>query len=169
MQTFPFYENHVFVSILSGEAIISKLSDKLAETAPTDDHFLKGKTKALTFSFHRRIAIGSRNSFTPICYGELVPGAGKETAVHVKMRIAYPVYVLWIIIFSMTVFAHITLTYGSFQTDGVPGVLFATVVMSLFFGAHYLFYRFGFKRNTKKTLSFLVPYLNLRPKEEDKQ
>ena len=165
MQTFPFFENHSFITKLTSEQVISRLSNKLAEERPADGHFLKGKTRALTFRFHRAIAWGSRNSFNPICYGEVIPGGDKETTVQVKMRIAYLVYTLWIIIFLMTVFGHITLTYGSYQTNGVPGVLFATGIMSLFYGAHYLFYRFGFKRNTKKTLSFLVPYLNLRPKE----
>ncbi len=166
MQTFPFYENYVFVTNLSAERVMNRLSNKLAEIEPTDDHFLKGKTKALSFRLYRRIALGSGNSFNPICYGEVIPGDNKGTTVQVKMRIAYPIYFLWIIIFSMTVFGHITLTYGSFQTDGVAGVLLATGVMSLFYAAHYLFYRLGFKRNTKKTLSFLVAYLDLKPKEE---
>jgi len=166
MQTFPFYEYHSFVSKLSGEEIISRLVKKFAEEEPINDHFAKGKTKAFTFRFHRVIASGSRNSFNPICYGEVIPGGGKTTTVHIKMRIAYPIYILWIIIFSMTVFAHVTLTYGSFKTDGMAGVLFATCLMAIFYGAHYLFYRFGFKRNTKKTISFLVPYLDLRPVEK---
>ena len=166
MQTFPFYEHHTFASSLPADELLGRLTRKFAEETPTDDHFVKGKTKAFTFRFHRVIALGSRNSFNPICYGEIIPGEGKKTTVQVKMRIAYPIYVLWIIIFSMTVFGHITLTYGSFQTDGVMGVLFATAIMALFYSAHYLFYRFGFKRNTKKTMLLLVPYLDLRPIEK---
>ena len=166
MQTFPFYESHILVSNLSGDETIKRLSKKFAETGSGDGHYFKGKTNALHFRFYGRIALGSRNSFNPICYREVIPIRNKETIVNVKMRIAYPVYILWVIIFSMTVFGHVTLTYGSFQTNGVPGILFATGIMSLFYGAHYLFYRFGFKRNTKKTMLFLAPYLNLRPKED---
>jgi hypothetical protein len=163
MQTFPFYEHHTFVSSLPADELMSRLSGKFAEETPTDEHFIKGKTKAFIFKFHRVIASGSRNSFNPICYGEVIPGEGKKATIHIKMRIAYPIYILWIIIFSMTVFGHITLTYGSFQTDGVTGVLFATGIMALFYGAHYLFYQFGFKRSTKKTTLLLAPYLDLRP------
>lgn len=122
-----------------------------------------------TFRFRRAIAWGSRNSFNPICYGEVVAGVGKKSELHIRMRIAYPVYVLWLIIFSMTVFGHVTLTYGSFQTNGIMGVLFATGIMALFYGAHYLFYQFGFKRNSKKTMSFLAPYLNLRPNDHHQE
>lgn len=164
LPTFPFYENHWFVTKLSSDEVISRLTRKLDELEPEDKHFFKGKTNALRFKFHMITPAYSRNSFNPIFFGEVIPGEGRETIVNIKMRIAYPIYLLWLIIFLGVVFGHVTLTIGAFQSNGILGVLFATVISALFYGMLYFFYRFGFKRITRKTMEFLVPYLTLKPK-----
>jgi hypothetical protein len=161
MQTPPFYKKYSFESNLSSDQLLSKLSSKLAEKETKDTYLFKGETNASIFKFYRIIGVPSRNSFNPIIYGEIVLAPNNNILINIRMRIAYPIYILWVIIFIMTVFAHITLTYGSFQTDGILGIMFATAIMAIFYSVHYFFYWFGFKRNTGKTISFLIPYLKL--------
>jgi len=165
MRTPPFYKEYHFVSILSAEQVMGKLTKLFVVHESKDGTALRGTIYCSTFRFHRIIAWGSKNSFNPIFYGEIISRPDKPTQLYIKIRIGYPVYVLWIIIFLMTVFGHITLTYGSFQTDGLPGVFFAAIVMAIFYAAHYLFYRLGFKRNVDKTISLLIADLKLTQNE----
>jgi hypothetical protein len=159
-QTQPFYSRCILKSGLAPEKINKKLLAKFDETISEDGVLLKGRLSKNYYRFYNVIKSGTRNSFNPMFFLE-IEKAGNISIVTIKARIAYPIYFFIAIMIAMTIFAQVTLTYGSFQSDGFLGVLFATFIISIFYGLYYIFYYYGFKRNNNKVIKFLIDYLSL--------
>lgn len=155
MQTIPFFKEYRLKSKLPKNKLTEELIQFLINHSLT---FNQNSNFESDFKFYdsQYMQVRGGNSFNPIYVARIIKDSENKSILIINARIAYPVYFFFLLLFGLTFFAHITLTIGSYESDGILGILFTNATISIFYFGYYIFFRFGYKNNRDKILKNLT-------------